>query len=134
MGKPFEIIDQTSLFILCASRLAVSFLFLVDFIRRLAQVGRRKEHGVDIHLLGHCSLCWLVLALWFLLRLGLGVGLLLRVLELVDGTEQGDDFSLLALGDRLRAALQEVQRLARLLRDVRHILQLLLPVLGDLDR
>ena len=63
----------------------------------------------------------------------MGLRFLLRVLELVDGAEQGYLLSLLTFGDRFRVALQQVQSLSGLLRDIRHILELLLSVLGYLD-
>ena len=63
----------------------------------------------------------------------MGLRFLFRVLELVDGAEQGYLLSLFTFRDRFRVALQQVQSLSGLLRDVGHVLELLLPILGDLD-
>ena len=101
MGKPFEIIHQTSLFFLRAPRLVLSFLFLVDFILRLAQVGRRQEHRVYVHLLGH--------------RLLLQFRLLRAVLILCEGAQEWHGLPFLARGRSFAAGLQEVDHLARFL-------------------
>ena len=54
-------------------------------------------------------------------------------MPVLQGAQDGDLLPLLAGGDPLRAPLEEVHRLAALLGQVRHGLQLLLPELGDLD-
>ena len=93
--------------------MALSSLFLphVFFILWIG-VGQRREHEYvgDLRL----PRSWRFGNWWWFWLLLLGHRLLLRLLELVQGAQQVHLLSLDAWRDRLGAALQEVQRLARL--------------------
>ena len=60
--------------------------------------------------------------------------LLLGLLELLQGSEQSNLSAFLASGGWLGALLEQVDRLAGSLREVRHFGELLLPLIGDSNR